>query len=91
MRERIGHPMQIRAFSAPDKSGNPAHGFSVRRSAFGVQRSAFSVKFREHFRFQIPKIKVINQLDSGFAFSVILRARLSDGFDDQLSEREAER
>jgi len=30
-------------------------------------------------------------LDSGFAFSVILRARLSDGFDDQLSEREAER
>jgi hypothetical protein len=65
--------------------------FSVQRSAFSVQRSAFSVKFREHFRFQIPKIKVINQLDSGFAFSVILQARLSDGFDDQLSEREAER
>jgi hypothetical protein len=37
------------------------------------------------------QIKVINQLGSGFAFSVILRARLSDGFDDQLSEREAER
>src|SRR5271166_1340230 len=45
MRERIGHPMQIRAFSAPDKSGNPTHGwFGVRRSAFSVWRSAFGVR-----------------------------------------------
>src|SRR5271165_2573717 len=66
MRECIGHPMQVRAFSAPDKSGNPAHGwFGVWRLAFGVWRLAFGVW--EHIRFQILKIKVINQLGSGFA------------------------
>jgi hypothetical protein len=61
MRERIGHPMQIRAFSAPDKSGNPAHGFSVGRSAFGVQRSAFSVQ-RSAFSVQRSAFSVQRQV-----------------------------
>src|ERR1700756_3367484 len=47
MRECIDHPMQIPSFSAPDKSGNPAHGltFSVRRWAFGVRSSRFGVHY----------------------------------------------
>jgi hypothetical protein len=67
--------MQIRAFSAPDKSGNPAHGwFSVWRSAFSVQRSAFSVQR------QVPRTLPVSNTQNQGHKSIGLGFRLLGDF-----------